>query len=151
MGERVVPSGINIEWDPNVPDAVMVSNDFGVTALAVAAHPSDSDERNVVLLWRGVAYSTFGAPNDEALAGHPLWDAGLRTVLWLGLVQDSSRIHTLAAQNAVHSRHDPGRYDLLEHYIAPLKECLIEVVARSVEVSRHGGSTLDAATTALSR
>ena len=34
MGERVVESGIRIQWEPNAPDAVMVSNDAGRTALA---------------------------------------------------------------------------------------------------------------------
>lgn len=106
MGERVVESGIRIQWEPNAPDAVMVSNDAGRTALAVRAHPDDADQRRLVLVWRRVEYAALSAPNDEAISGHPLWRSGLREVRWLGLVEGSRRVRALAAQNAVHPSHD---------------------------------------------
>jgi hypothetical protein len=54
MADRVVRSGMNVRWEPNAPDAVMVSDDSGRTVLAVRSHPEDTDQRNVVLVWRGV-------------------------------------------------------------------------------------------------
>ena len=140
MGERVVESGMRIQWEPNAPSAVMVSDDAGRTALALRAHPDDPDQRHLVLLWRRVEFAALSAPNDEAISGHPLWrEDGLGEVRWLGLVEGSRRVRTLADQNAAHPSHDPRRYEFLDHYIAPLKECIAEVVAGSVETHRHEG------------
>ena len=149
MGERVVESGIRIQWEPNAPDAVMVSDGSGRTALALRAHGDDADQRNLVLVWRSVEFAALSAPNDEAISGHPLWRSGLRDVRWLGLVERSRRVRALADQNSVHPAHDQRRYELLDHYIAPLKECVAEVVAGSIETQRHDGSTLEAAAAAL--
>jgi hypothetical protein len=80
MAERVVRVGLGVKWEPNAPDAVMVSNDPGRTVLAARAHPDDSDQRNVVLVWSGVETATLGAPNDEAISGHRLWRHGLSEV-----------------------------------------------------------------------
>jgi len=150
MAERVVESRIRVWWQPNVPDAVMVSDDSGRTALALRAHPDDADQQNLVLVWRGVEYAALSAPNDEAITGHPLWPAGLGDVRWLGLVEGSARVRALEIQNSVHPSHNPRRYDFLDHYIAPLKECVAEVVAKSMETRRHGGTTLQAAVAVLS-
>ncbi|KGN32179.1 hypothetical protein N802_11005 [Knoellia sinensis KCTC 19936] len=149
MGERVVESGIRVQWEPNVPEAVMVSDDSGRTTLAVRAHPDDADQRPLVLFWRRVEFAALTAPNDESISGHPLWHSGLSDVRWLGLVERSSRIRALTVQNSVHPSHDQRRFDFLDHYIAPLKECVAEVVAGSLETQRHGGSTLEAAAAAL--
>jgi len=149
MGERVVESGIRIQWEPNAPSAVMVSNDSGRTALALRAHRDDPDQRNLVLVWRRVEFAALSAPNDEAISGHPLWSSGLSDVRWLGLVERSARVRALAAQNSVHPSHDQRRYDSLDHYIVPLKECVVEVVASSFETQRHGGATAEAAAAAL--
>lgn len=115
MAERVVESGIRIKWEPNAPGAVMISDDSGRTALALRAHPDDPDQQSIVLVWRGVEFAAFGAPNDEAISGHPLWPPGLAEVRWLGLVERSARVRALAAQNSVHPSHDPRRYDFLDH------------------------------------
>jgi hypothetical protein len=126
----------------------MVSDDSGRTRLAVRAHPDDADQRNVVLAWDGVGLASLSAPNDEAISGHRLWRAGLNDVLWLGLVEDSELITGLKKQNSMHPNHEPRRYDFLDHYIASLKECLVEVVARSLVIHRHDGSTLESAAAA---
>lgn len=149
MGGRVVESGIRIQWEPNAPRAVMVSDDSGRTALGLRAHRDDADQRNVVLVWRCVEFAALSAPNDEAISGHPLWRSGLGDVRWLGLVERSARVRALTAQNSVHPSHDQRRYDSLDHYIVPLKECVAEVVAGSVEMLRYGRSTLEAAADAL--
>ena len=126
----------------------MLSDDSGWTRLAVRPHPDDADQRNVVLVWESVEFASLSAPNDEAISGHRLWRAGLNDVPWLGLVEDSELIACLKKQNSVHPHHEPRRYDFLDHYIAPLKECVAEVVAHSLVVHRHDGSTLGSAAAA---
>lgn len=149
MAEQVVRVGLNVRWEPNAPDAVMVSNDLGCTVLAARAHTDDSDQRNVVLVWNGVESATLGAPNDEAISGHRLWRHGLSEVPWLGIVERSALCANLKKQNSVHPGHDPARFEFLEHYIVVLKECVAEVVAQSVELHRLEGATIDSAAAAL--
>jgi hypothetical protein len=74
---------------------------------------------------------------------------GLSEVLWMGVVVGSVLRSDLENQNSVHPGHDPARFGLLEHYIVLLKECVAEVVARSVEVHRLDRETLDSAAAAL--
>lgn len=126
----------------------MLSDDSGRTRLAVRAHPDDADQRNVVLVWAGVEFASLSAPNDEAISGHRLWRAGLNDVLWLGLVEDSELIAGLKRQDSLHPHHESRRYDFLDHYIAPFKECVAEVVADSLAVHRHDGSTWESAAAA---
>jgi len=149
MAERVVGVGFNVRWEPNAPEAVMISNDLGRTVLALRAHPDDTDQRNVSLVWNGVESATLSAPNDEAIDGHRLWRDGLSDVPWIGVVEESALSRDLMRQNSVHSGHDPRRFELLEHYIVLLKECVAEVVASSVEVHRVDGETLESAAAAL--
>ena len=149
MAERVVGVGFTVSWEPNAPDAVMISNDLGRTVLALRGHPDDEDQRNVVLVWSGVESATLSAPNDEAVSGHRLWRHGLSEVLWIGIVEGSALRSDLKRQNSVHPGHDPARFDSLEHYIVLLKECVAEVVARSIETHRMDGGTLESAAAAL--
>lgn len=73
-------------------------------------------------------------PNDEALHGHRLYRAGLADVEWLGEVHESTLVHELEAANRVHSSHDPSAWLRLRHWVVPLKECIVEVVADGIEV-----------------
>ncbi|MCG6566894.1 hypothetical protein [Tessaracoccus sp. ZS01] len=145
MAEHVVPLELGVTWEPNAPSAILVSNDFGSTALALKAHPDDRDQRCLVMVWTGSRYSSLSDPNDEAIRGHRLHRKGLRDVLWVGLVHESERIAELERQNRVHPLHDPSRFSRLSHHVLLLKECVIEVVAEDVSVLRTEGSTLQAA------
>jgi hypothetical protein len=102
------------------------------------------------LFGEALSNASLSAPNDEAISGHRLWRAGLSDVLWLGLVERSALIAQLKRQNSVHPYHDPRRYEFMDHYIAPLKECVAEVVARSVAIHPQGGNTtLESAVAAM--
>ena len=127
----------------------MISNDRGRTVLVLRGHPEDRDQRNVALVWNGVESATLSAPNDEAVSGHRLWRRGLSEIQWIGVVEDSVLRADLKRHNSVHPRHNQARFDVLEHYIVLLKECLAEVVASSVEVHRIDGGTLESAAAAL--
>ncbi len=113
------------------------------------AHRDDADQRNVVLVWRRVEFAALSAPMTRQSAVTRFGAPGLGDVRGLGLVERSALVRALAAQNSVHPSHDQRRHDSLDHYIVPLKECVAEVVAGSVETQRYGGSTLEAAAAAL--
>lgn len=70
----------------------------------------------------------FGAPNDEALGGHPLSGRGLKHYS-VHEIRNSSRIQALERQNAVHPRHDKARY-LAErkHYVFTFHDSTLELV-----------------------
>jgi hypothetical protein len=82
----------------------------------------------------------MGAPNDEARHGHRLRD--LAYIRWIGEVLDSALIAELEVANRVHRGHDPRRYESLRHWVVPLKECTVEVVAQALEVQRRNRADL---------
>ena len=91
----------------------------------------------------------MGAPNDEALSGHRLYERGLAQLTWAGVVEDSERIASLGQSNRVHPRHDAERFSRPHHYILRLKEDTVEVVAETVQVQPHPGLPLRAGSLAL--
>lgn len=70
-------------------------------------------------------------PNDEARHGHRLAGAGLLQILWVGLVENSTLVAELEAQNAVHPRHRSSDYTNLRHFVLPLKENTVESLQRT--------------------
>jgi hypothetical protein len=148
VAERVEPYdlalGVPLRWEPNAPDAFLVSDDMGRGALAQRAHPDDPDQRSVVLRWDVVSYALMGPPNDEARNQHRLYEAGLKDVDWLGVVRDSSLVVGLRPMFGRSAMFVPV------HYVVVSKECVVEVLADKVEVFRIGGSPRQAAPSSLS-
>lgn len=62
----------------------------------------------------------FGPPNDEALAGHPLTERGLRSYSVFRM-ENSSLIRSLERMNSVHRSHKAAAYDALSHHIFAFK------------------------------
>lgn len=149
MDEHVVALDLGVTWEPNAPAAVLLSDDYGKTVLAMNAHQDDPDRRSVALVWSGSRYACLADPNDEAISGHRLYVHGLSDVLWAGVVRDSDLIRALEKQNRVHPGHDPSRFEPLTHHVVLLKECVVEVVAQALSVQRFEGTTLDTATGAI--
>ena len=149
MTERVVPALAGIRWEPNSPTAVLIVTDAGLTALALSPHPADTDDNCVVVVWSGTQETVMGSPNDEALPGHRLYECGLAELTWAGVVEHSERIACLEQGNRVHPQHDAERFSRLHHYILPLKEGTVEVVAETVTVQRQPGPPLHAASIVL--
>jgi len=79
---------------------------------------------------------SFGAPNDEALAGHPLYERGLRSYGAFE-VEASSWITELERRNSVHPRHRAERFKLLHHYIFTFHDSTFECVAKGYRISEH--------------
>ena len=136
MAERIVPVSGHLTWEPNAPEAVLLSDDHGRSILGLRAHSDDPDQRCVLFVWRDVHYAIMGDPNDEGLSGHRLYSRGLRDLMWLGVVDQSELVNTLEKRNSVYPLHDPARFGQLVHHILLLKECAIEVVARELSVKR---------------
>jgi hypothetical protein len=71
---------------------------------------------------------TFGSPNDEALAGHPLYGKGLQFYS-VHRVDNSSWIGLLERRNSVHPRHDPKAFlEDKRHYIFTFHDSTLECV-----------------------
>ena len=99
MAEQVVALELGVKWDPNAPEALLLSDDMGRTVLALQAHHDDPDARCVVLVWSSVHSARMADPSDEAISGHRLYPLGLSEVLWVGSVQHSRDVQALETQN----------------------------------------------------
>jgi len=71
---------------------------------------------------------TFGLPNDEALAGHPLYGRGLEFYS-VHRVENSAWIAQLERQNSVHPRHDRRRFlEDMKHFVFTFHDSTLECV-----------------------
>ena len=75
--------------------------------------------------WDDAFAASMSADNDEGLWRHPLYSCGLDRLLWLGVVQETDWVR----------ERFPGPPPL-EHFIATMKECVVEVLAADVVVER---------------
>ena len=136
MSQSVRNVDLGTTWEPDNPGAVLLASDGGDARLTMRAHVDDADQRPVVLVWLRSWAVRMEPTNDEALTGHPLYRAGLRDVLWVGEVLQSRLIANLEKRNRFHVLHDPHRFRQLRHWVVPLKEVLVEVVAEDIELER---------------
>ena len=79
---------------------------------------------------------SFGAPNDEAINGHPLYERGLRSYSAFE-VKNSSWIRELERRNSVHHSHNPKRFESLQHYVFTFHDSTFECVAREFKITEH--------------
>jgi len=134
---RVVALADSLRWEPNAPEAVLSTDDGARAVLALNPHFDDGDQSAVVLLWRGVYSASMGYPNDEGRRDHSLYHSGLNTLVWMGEVQGGPQVPRPFGPQP-------------RHFLLPLKETVVEVLADSYAVVRILGSTRDAMTAALS-
>jgi len=73
---------------------------------------------------------SLGAPNDEALAGHPLHGSGLEHYA-AHEVRNSDLIATLEQRNRVHRHHRSESFESLRHVIITFHDETLECVCRS--------------------
>lgn len=111
------------------PDPIVVANEHAVVVSYVTEYPKTFCSVRFHL----ARTHLFGAPNDETLQGHPLWNRGLG---FYGVfrVDQSSLIRRLAVMNSVHKRHSHSMFDELSHYIFTFQDSTFECVARSYEI-----------------
>jgi hypothetical protein len=109
-----------------------------------AALSYSSIQARVVVRFRGVESVLFGAPNEEALEGHPLHDRGLDSYRFVE-VENSPWIAELERANRVHERHSVARYSRLHHFILPFHDSSFECVAEEFEIVPTDGDDVLAA------
>jgi hypothetical protein len=90
---------------------------------------TDSD-RYAVVRFPLCTYLAFGAPNDEALGGHPLARAGLRHYA-VHEVHGSALVRELERRNSIHPRHDPTSYLNQRHFVFTFQDSALECVVPS--------------------
>jgi hypothetical protein len=112
--------------------------------------PADSSIR--LLSWlvlNGVAHVSLGAPNDEALVGHPLYDSGLRHYR-AHEVHNSDLIASMERRNRVHPHHRPESFATLRHLIITFHDETFDCVCRSWTTGTVDASFEDALAEAVS-
>jgi hypothetical protein len=88
---------------------------------------STGGDRYAVVRFPLCTYFAFGAPNDEALGGHPLARVGLRHYS-VHEVHGSALVGELERRNSVHPRHDPASYLGRRHFVFTFQDSTLECV-----------------------
>jgi hypothetical protein len=91
-----------------------------------------------VLIFSGVTHASMGAPNDEALGGHPLAKYGLRWYQF-HVVEQSPLIAELERRNRVHHSHSAALFEGYQHFIITFQGETFEVVCREYNKQIVGG------------
>ena len=135
---------------PGAPEPVVLADEAAVVVAYYApdnsnwetAAPEDlGDEEVVVVRFAAVRSLMFGAPNDEALHGHPLSDRGLEAYA-AHRVENSSLVRRLERMNRVHPLHNAQGFAGLAHFIVTFHDSTFECVSGSEpQVSVVGGTT----------
>lgn len=149
------PIDLRVSIDPGAPlphlvadglKAVLVFHgglpldpDWDGTTVTVV-DPNESTVRRLSwVVFSGVAHVSLGGPNDEALNGHPLFEAGLRHYQ-AHEVHNSELIASMERRNRVHPNHRPETFASLRHIIITFHDETFDCVCRS-----WGAGTVDAA------
>lgn len=131
-------------WDPGAPLPHVVSSGSRTHLIYLMNEPDpnwDGSYANVVdpsapemesiamVRFDQCLIYKFGAPNDEAIAGHPLYGRGLvayraHTVERSRWIQEQEKI------NSVHPQHRPGWGTRLRHYVLVFHDEIFECIAR---------------------
>jgi len=129
------------------PEPVVLS-DEGTTILAFYLQktgqrfPAENptvDEPAAIVTFRPCYNFFFGAPNDEAMNGHPLYSRGLKAYSVFE-VSNSSWVRYLEKMNSVHTMHDPKRFWERRHFIFTFHDSTFECVAKGFEIEKTSGS-----------
>lgn len=116
------------EWpqpDAGTPNPKVVADEQGLVLYYKA-----SAGHHVLVTFQGCSTFTFGAPNDEALNGHPLYGHGLKFYS-VHRVINSDWIQEMERRNSVHPRHDKARFlEGLMHYIITFHDSTFECLTR---------------------
>ena len=125
--------------EAGAPSPVVYASE-GLLTVAYYTTPGDGA---VALLSFSMPYiHIFGAPNDEALDGHPLYERGL-SFYGAFEVCASSWIRSLERMNRVHMFHDASRFAAYRHFIVTFHDTTFECIAEGFAISTHKGEPAD--------
>ena len=126
--------------DAGAPEPAVLASEENVT---LAYYVADAIRRNSIICaqitFERVKLHSFGEPNDEALAGHRLYSAGLKPYSAYQVL-GSPLIADLRERNRVHPRHDDKAYLGCRHYIFTFHGSTFEAVADGYAVSTASGA-----------
>lgn len=91
---------------------------------------STGGDRYAVARFPLCMYFTFGAPNDEALGGHPLARVGLQPYA-VHEVYGSALIRELERRNSVHPGHNRASFLDRRHFVFTFQDSTLECVVPS--------------------
>ena len=92
-----------------------------------------ADDQFAVVRFRICHVLAFGAPNDEALRGHPLYQRGLQYYS-VHEILGSSLVRELERRNRVHPNHNPDSYLRgRRHYVFTFHDKTLECVVAAEE------------------
>jgi hypothetical protein len=137
-----------VRWDTGAPLPHVVSSGARTIVVYLAREPdpnwdgsyanvvdpaAPSPESIVMATFEECLIYKFGAPNDEALAGHRLYGRGL-TPYGAHTVERSRWIREQERINSVHPQHRPGWEAQYRHYLLAFHDETFECIARSHSV-----------------
>ncbi len=132
--EQVVALEPELIWWAGSPHPIVLKSPNGTFTLIRGKEVGPPHPELDLIEWLGCSALRFGMPNDEAIDGRPLWSRGLSEQLWAGEVLDSSWIAEFEERNRVHPYHQPELILGARHFIIPLKDNTLEVVADGFRV-----------------
>lgn len=109
---------------------LVIANDIG---LLLSYGVAPDGEELVILKFTHVYAHSFGPPNDEALAGHPLAPRGLRPYGTFEAI-DSSWVRALKRMNRIHPVHNEDRFTRLRHLVFTFHDNTFECIAEGIAV-----------------
>jgi hypothetical protein len=117
------------QMDPGAPIPLVLADEYRVVLSYLLAGTAVGP-LSAIVCFEAVAMHSLGAPNDETLHGHPLWEKGLKHYAAFS-VENSPRIEELERINSVHRFHRPERFRALKHFIFTMHDSTFECVAAS--------------------
>ena len=132
MAQRV-PQEHAVVLDDWPQPAIVAAPRLCANSTALLLRYREAHDKIIVVRCPLYTYVAFGAPNDEALGGHPLYSCGLKHYSVHEVVH-SSRIEWLERRNSVHPRHDRESYlQDMRHYIFTFQDSTLECVVNEGE------------------
>jgi|SRR5215203_780731 len=136
MEERVVKLDLGYVPEAAVSGAFLIQDEYRAfltfNAMKVENDAYDAVGTAVVELIR-CSTTKFGYPNDEALAGHPLYGKGLEAYE-IFEVLDSNWIAQQREQNRVNFPDPPRKIPTLRHFVFTFHDSTFECLADDIKV-----------------
>ncbi len=86
--------------------------------------------------FRGLHAYQFGAPNDEAFQGHPLYEKGLKPYSSFE-IKNSSWVAMFEKRNSVYPHHSKEMFSKLKHFVWSFHDTTLEVISGSYDFEMY--------------
>ncbi|WDQ15433.1 hypothetical protein [Rhodopirellula sp. P2] len=160
--DTVVPLSDVPQSDVGAPLPTVVADDYRLILEYLVSDPdpnwdgtyvnvvgTETDGTVALIRFRRPYAHMMGAPNEEAIAGHPLSGRGLEPFAAFE-IRDSSWIRALESMNSVHPYHDRDRFLASKrHFIFVFHDSTFECVAEGFDVSKLNSSIVDSIETVV--